>query len=97
MNLGLITARIIEHPLRFFNFNYYMTEIELHFLHSKSDFAYAVALAEGRVGEDIINFYDKGDYILVEGECLVLENTYRNSCILIYMTDIQPAHLIFKE
>lgn len=97
MNNGLITAHIVKHPIRFSNFNYYITEIQVNFLHMKDYFANAVALAEGKIGKDIIEFYCKGDYILIEGEFLVIEDQKDSTRLVIYVTDVQPVYLIIQE
>jgi len=97
MNIGLITARIIEEPVRFSNFNYYFTEIKIHFPHMKNYVASAIALAEGEVGKSIHKFYCKGDYILIEGESIIIQNKEKNDSLIIYIVDVQPAHLIIQS
>ncbi len=97
MNIGLITARIIEEPIRFSNFNHYFTEIQINFPHMKNYVAIATALADGEVAKSIEKFYCKGDYILIEGESLIIKNKEKNDSLIIYIIDVQPAHLIIKS
>lgn len=97
MNIGLITARIIEEPVRFSNFNNYLTEVQINFPHMKNYVASAIALADGEVGKSIEKFYCKGDYILIEGESLIIKNKQKNDVLVIYIIDVQPAHLIIKS
>ena len=97
MNIGLITARINQNPIRFSNFNYYFTEIQINFLHMKDYCANAIALAEGELSQTIMDFYYKGDYVLIEGEYIVLEDKKQNGCLVMYITDIHPVDLIIQE
>ena len=97
MNIGLITARLNHDPFQFSSFGRYFTEVQVGFLHAKSYFATAVILGEGKIANNISEFYCKGDYILVEGECIVIENSSWRIHLIIYANDIQPAHLIIKE
>jgi len=97
MNISLITARIVKEPLRFSNFNHYFTEIQINFPHMKNYVASAIALADGEVGKSIEKFYCKGDYILIEGESLVIKDKSKNDSLIIYIIDVQPAHLIIKS
>lgn len=97
MNIGLVTARLVCDPIRFSSFGHYFTEIRINFLHVKNYFGKAIVLADNRAGEDLSEFYCQGDYILVEGECISVEELGQNSYLVIYATDVQPAHLIIKE
>lgn len=97
MNISLITARIIKNPIRFSNFNHYFTELHLNFLHMRNYFAHAIALADGQVGKSIFDIYRQGDYVIIEGECLVIEDIRKNASIVIYILDVHPAHLIMKK
>ena len=97
MNIGLITARIIKKPIRFSNFNQYFTEIEIIFLHSRNYFARAIALANGEIGQSIFDIYHKGDSILIEGEYLSFEDASKNTHLVIYITEANPAHLIIRN
>lgn len=97
MNISLITARIIKNPIRFSNFNHYFTELHLNFLHMRNYFAHAIALADGPVGKSIFDIYRQGDYVIIEGECLVIEDIRKNANIIIYILDVHPAHLIMKK
>ena len=97
MNIGWITARMVQNPIRFSNYSYYITEIQVHFVHTKNYFASAIALADGKIGKNIFEFYCKGDYILIEGEYLSIEDHNKNASLIIYIIDVQPAHLIIKE
>ena len=94
MNNGLITGRIVKPPIRFSNFNYYVTEIQINFVHITGYFACAIGVAEGKVSKDIFELYCQGDYILIEGEYLVLESQQESTQLIIYILDVQPAHLI---
>lgn len=94
MNNGLVTARIVKSPVRFSNFNYYVTEIQVNFVHVTGYFACVTGFAEGKVGKDIFELYSQGDYILIEGEYLVIEGQKENTQLIIYILDVQPAHLI---
>jgi hypothetical protein len=97
MNIGIITARLVFDPARFYSFGGYITEAQINFLHVKNYLAKAVMLADSKIGEDIMKFYGQGDYILIEGEYIAVENGYQNTSLVIYATDVQPAHLIIKE
>ena len=97
MNIGLVTARVIKEPIRFSNFNYYFTELRIIFLQTRDYFAHAVALADGEIGKSIFEIYRKGDYLLIEGECLSLEDSEQNSKLVIYITEVNPAHLIMPN
>lgn len=94
MNTGLITARITQKPVRFSNFDHYFTQINVVFLHTKNYFAHAIALSDGEIGKSIFDIYCRGDYLLLEGEYLSFEDTNYNSRIVIYITEVNPAHLI---
>lgn len=97
MNIGIITARLLFDPERFYSSGNYITEAQINFLHIKSYLAKAVMLADSKIGEDVMEFYGQGDYILIEGECIAVEDAYQNTSLVIYATDVQPAHLIIKE
>lgn len=97
MNISLITAKIIKNPIRFSNFNNYFTELHLNFLHMRNYFANAIALADGKVGKSIFDIYRQGDYIIIEGECIVIEDIKKNTSLVIYILDVHPASLIMKE
>lgn len=94
MNIGLVTARITKKPVRFSNFNSYFTEIHIIFLHMRNYFAHAIALADGEIGKSIFDIYRKGDYILIEGEYLSLKDIKNRKFLVIYITEVNPAHLI---
>lgn len=96
MNISLITARIIKNPIRFPNFNHYFTELHVDFLHMRNYFAHAIVLADGIVGQNIFDIYRLGDYIIIEGECVVIEDIKKNAKLIIYVFDVHPAHLIMK-
>lgn len=97
MNIAFITARLLNNPVKFSSSSYYFTEIQVSFLHTKNYFANAIVLASSKTGKNISEFYCRGDYILIEGECIVVENTKKNTFLVIHATDVQPAHLIIKE
>lgn len=97
MNIGIITARLVFDPARFYSFGNHITEAQISFLHPKNYLAKAVMLADSKIGEDVMEFYGQGDYILVEGECIAVDNGHQNASLVIYATDVQPAHLIIKE
>lgn len=97
MNIGLITARIIKKPIRFSNFNNYFTELNIIFLHMRNYFAHAIALADGDMGQSIFDIYRKGDYLIIEGECMSFEDLRQNTSLIIYITDVNPAYLIMQK
>lgn len=97
MNIGIITARLIHDPVRFASFGNYFTEAQVSFLHVKNYFAKAIVLADSKTGESIYKFYCQGDYVLIEGECIAIETKHKAMRLVIYATDIQPAHLIIEE
>ena len=94
MNIGIVTARITKAPLRFANLGEYFTEIHVQFLHTRNYLATAIAFANGEIGHNLLNIYRKGDYILIEGEFLSIEDLRQNAKVVIYITDINPAYLI---
>ena len=96
MNISWITAKITESPIRFANFNQYSTELHINFLHLKNYFARAIAISDGILGQTIFDIYRRGDYVIIEGESLVIEDNLQNSILIIYIMDIHPAHLIMK-
>ena len=93
----LITARIVENPIRFANFSYYSTEIQVNFLHMRNYFARAIVFADGKVGKSVFEIYRQGDYVIIEGECLVVEDAQQNSILIVYVINVHPAHLIMKD
>lgn len=97
MNIGVITARLLFDPSRFYNFGSYITEAQISFVHFKNYVAKAILLADSKVGESMVECYSQGDYILVEGECIVTEDSSQNTSLVIYATNVQPAHLIMQE
>lgn len=97
MNIALITARLVHDPIRFFSSGNYFTEVQINFLHAKNYFANAIIIADSKIGDNISEFYCQGDYILIEGECIVVEAQNQNALLAIYATDVQPAHLIMQE
>lgn len=97
MNSGLITARIIKKPIRFSSFNYYFTQLHINFLHTQSYLAKAIALADGEIGKNLFNLYQTGDYIIIEGEFLSIEEIKQNTNLVIYVTDVHPAYLIMSK
>lgn len=97
MNIGIITARLAGDPARFCSFGHYFTEAEVYFLQVRNDFGKALVLADGQIGENISKFYCKNDYIIIEGEAIVIENSSYNTSLVIYAADVQPAHLIMEE
>jgi len=96
MNTSFITAQIIKKPIRFSNFHYYLTELHVNFLHMRNYFANAIALADGKVGKSIFDIYRKGDHIIIEGECLAIQDARQNAYLIIYIIDVHPASLIMK-
>lgn len=94
MNTGLVTACITQKPIRFANLSYYLTELHINFLHIRNYFASAIAIADGELGQSIFNLYQKGDYLILEGEFIALENTKKNNLLVIYITGVNPAHVI---
>lgn len=97
MNFGIITARIVKQPIRFSSFDKYYTEIYIIFLHSRNYFAHAIALADGEIGQTIYNIYRQGDYLLIEGEFLSLEDINQNKTLVICVTEVSPAYLIMPS
>lgn len=97
MNIGIVTARLLFDPARFYSFGNYITEAQINFLHVKSYLAKGIILADGKIGKDIMDFYGQGDYVLIEGECIAVDDSCQNASLVIYATDVQPAHLIIKE
>ena len=97
MNIGFITARILQSPIRFFNRRHFVTEIQVDFPQTKNYCAKAIVLADGKTGKNLFELYRKGDYILIEGEYLILEGKEQSPSLIIYVFGIQPAHLIIQE
>lgn len=97
MNIGFITARILCPPIRFFSRSHFVTEIEIGFPQAKKYCAKAIALADGKTGKSLFELYRKGDYILIEGEHLAIEDKQQGLRLVVYAFSIQPAHLIIKE
>lgn len=97
MNISLITGRIISEPIKFATSHNYFTELKINFPQMKNYIASAIGLADGEISKSIEKFYCKGDYVIIQGESLVVENNYKNSIIVIYISDIQPAHLIIQN
>lgn len=97
MNIGIITARLAYDPIRFCSFGHYFTEVQVHFVQIKSNFAKAIVLADSQISENISKFYCQNDYILIEGEAMVIEHDGHSVSLVIYATDVQPAYLIMEE
>ena len=97
MNISIITARLLADPERFYSFGNYITEVKVSFLHVKNYLAHAIILADNKTGQEIMEFYSQGDYVLIEGECITVEDKYQNSFPIIYAADVQPARLIIEE
>lgn len=97
MNMGFVTARILRPPIKFFNRNHFITEIYVGFPQAKQYCGRAIALADKKIGKNLFDLYRKGDYILIEGECLIFQNKQKALSIAIYVSNIQPAHLIIEE
>ncbi len=97
MDIGIITARLACDPTRFCSFGHYFTEVQVHFLQVRNNFAKALVVADNQIGENISKFYCQNDYIIIEGEAIVVENSSYNASLVIYATDVQPAHLIMEE
>ena len=93
MNIGLVTARIMAEPIRYYNFNYYYTEIPINFLHNKNYLANAIALADGEIGQSLFDIYRQGDYIMLEGHYCAVETIQQNTSLVIYITEVSPASL----
>lgn len=97
MNIGSVTARIIKKPVKFANFGYYFTQLDVVFLHTKNYFARAVALADGQIGATILDLYRKGDYLIIEGEYVAFDNMNQSTSLVIYITEVNPAYLIMPK
>ena len=97
MNTGLVTARIMAKPIRYYNFNYYYTEIPINFLHDRNYLAYAIALADGEIGQTLLDIYRQGDYIIIQGNYCAVGNVQQNNSLVIYITEINPASLIMSK
>lgn len=97
MNIGLVTARIMAKPIRYYNFNYYYTEIPIKFLHDRNYLAYGIALADGEIGQSLFDIYRQGDYIIIQGHYCSIENMNQNSSLIVYITEINPAYLIMSK
>nr|YP_009502169.1 putative single-stranded DNA binding protein [Porolithon onkodes]ASB29770.1 putative single-stranded DNA binding protein [Porolithon onkodes] len=97
MNIGLVTARIMAEPIRYYNFNYYYTEIPVNFLHNKNYLAYAIALADGEMGQNLFDIYRQGDYIMLQGHYCAVETAQQCTSLIIYITEVSPASLIMSK
>ena len=97
MNIGLVTARIITEPVRYYNFNYYYTEISVNFLQDQNYLAYAIALADGEMGQSLFDIYRQGDYIMLQGHYCAVETIQQNTSLIIYITEISPASLFMSK
>lgn len=97
MNIGIITARLVCDPTRFYSFGHYFTEVQVHFLQVRSNFAKAIVLADSQIGENISKLYCQNDYIIIEGEAIAIEDSALGASLVIYAKDIQPARLIMEE
>ena len=91
MNFCLVTAKIAEQPKEFKQNSKVYVIVKIKFPHSHHDLAHIVAIAEGKIARNIINFYIKNDYIVVEGEILILQKMYTLKQAILYVTDVQPA------
>nr|YP_007878282.1 putative single-stranded DNA binding protein [Calliarthron tuberculosum]AGA63893.1 putative single-stranded DNA binding protein [Calliarthron tuberculosum] len=94
MNLCFITARLLKNPEKLNISTQYITEVEINFPHARNYFANIIALAEGKVADTLLELYFQGDYILIEGELLVIEKQSKTINPVIYISDIQPASII---
>ena len=97
MNIGLVTARIMAKPIRYYNFNYYYTEIPINFPHDRNYLAYAIALADGEIGQRLFDIYRQGDYIMIQGYYCPIDNRQQKTSLVIYITEINPASLIMSK
>lgn len=97
MNNVFITGHILHHPIRFSSLKYYLTEIKIIFSNIKDKKNTAIGLADGEIGNKIFEFYKKGDYILVEGESLVVQNKEYRADLIICISDIQIINQTKKE
>jgi hypothetical protein len=97
MDIGLVTARIMAQPIRYYNFNYYYTEIPINFLHDRNYLASAIALADGEIGQTLLDIYRQGDYIIIQGHFCAIDNIKKSNSLVIYITEINPAFLIMSK
>lgn len=94
INVCFITARILQKPKKIDKKSNYVVNTEIHFPHSKNYFAHIALLAEGKIADDLLELYMKGDYIIIEGELLTINKNKEFLNIIIYIIDIQPASII---
>ena len=97
MNNVFITGYLLLQPIRFSSFKDYFTEIKIIFSHIKDKENTAIALADGETGNRIYELYRKGDYVLIEGEVLLIENERYNVDIVIYVSNIQILNEAIKK
>nr|YP_009660666.1 putative single-stranded DNA binding protein [Corallina chilensis]QCS25614.1 putative single-stranded DNA binding protein [Corallina chilensis] len=94
MNLCLITARLLKKPEKFNITTKYLIEVEINFPHARNYFANIMALAEGKIADCLSELYLQGDYVIIEGELLILESKRKIINPVIYINDLQPASII---
>ena len=94
MNLCFITARILNKPIKLTKAKDFFVKININFPQSRNYFAHATALASGLLAKNIFELYAKGDYIVIEGELLLLVEQTKRSKIIIQIIDIHPASLL---
>lgn len=97
MNIGSITALMVEKPIRYYNFNYYYTEIKIRFLHDRNYLATAIALADGVIGQSLFDIYRQGDYIIIQGHFCTVDKAQQNTSLVIYITEVNPASLFMSK
>ena len=95
MNLCFITARLLAKPNKLGITN--IIKIPIHFPHSRNYFARVTALASGQLASKILEFYTYGDYVIIEGEMLILKSVIKETNIFVKIIDIHPADLIISE
>ena len=97
MNLCLITARILNMSETLDQKNKYLKELNINFPHSRNYFANIYARTNNRKIHDIIKLYDKGDYVVIEGELQIIKKHKKNIKVIINIIDIHPAYLSAAE
>ena len=97
MNICFITARIIDVPQRLFNNHKYSTLLKVNFPHKRKQLCYATAIVRGKISQDAFDLYFKGDYVIIEGKLLVLNNINSSKNLMINIINIHPAHIIMQK
>ena len=97
MNNIFVTGHILNNPVRFSSLKYYYTEIEIMFSNTKDKKNTAIVLADGEIGHKVFELYKKGDFVLVEGEFLVVENDNCNVSLVVYISNIQIINQAIKK